>query len=260
METTQPNIQPPMHKTIDQALAGIMRDIKAIAKGRESGKDGGPKFKYRGIDDVFNELHDLMAQHGVVVRGVAVLREMTERTTSTGKQMLHHVVKMAYTFCHESGTKSEPAEYFGECAESGDKGLGKAQAYAYKVCLLQTFLIPTEGDNDPDGNSATEWGNQRPTQRQERREQREPRQDRPRQNQPSQQTHREPPPPEDPARVAAKKVRAHLLTATSKADLEMMAEHPDVKADMQKVLDADKRLHAWLVGEIDAHAAKLPTQ
>ncbi len=257
METTQPN--QPLHGNIDQALAGIMRDIKAISKDRESGKDGGPKFKYRGIDDVFNELHDLMAQHGVVVRGVAALREMTERTTSNGKSVLHHVVKMAYTFCHESGTKSEPAEYFGECAENGDKGLGKAQAYAYKVCLLQTFLIPTEGDNDPDANSATEWGNQRQMQRQERRENREPRQDRPRQNQTAQQPQREPP-PEDPIRILAKRIRSHLLAAQSKADLALMADHPDVKSDMQKVLDADKRLHAWLVGEIDAHAVKLPAQ
>jgi hypothetical protein len=35
------------------------------------------------------------------------------------------------------------------------KGAGKAMSYALKVCLLQTFLIPTEEDKDPDAQTTT---------------------------------------------------------------------------------------------------------
>ena len=41
----------------------------------------------------------------------------------------------------------------GESSETGDKGAGKAMSYALKFALLQSFLIPTEEQKDPDEHS-----------------------------------------------------------------------------------------------------------
>jgi len=140
----------------------------------------------------------------------------------------------------------------------GPQAFGSELTYQRRYCLGALMGIAADDD---DGNAAADAHREQGERqaKRERRENREPRQDRQRQNQTNQSAQREPP-PEDPMRVLAKRIRSHLLTAKSKADLEMMADHPDVRADMQRVLDADKRLHAWLVGEIDAHGAKLPAQ
>lgn len=138
--------------------------------------------------------------------------------------------------------------------DKGPQAFGSELTYQRRYCLGALMGIAADDD---DGNAAAdvfrEHGDRQT--RRERRDNRESRQDRPRQNQPVRQQEAQ---PEDPNRALAKRIRAHLLTAKSRADIALMADHPDVKADMKRVLDADKRLHAWLVGEIEAHAAKLP--
>lgn len=144
MSTEQP--------TIHQRLSAILAEVKAITKER---KNDAQNFKFRGVDDVYNELHGLFAKHGVYVVPLVQEHAQTERATARGGTQLHAVVKMRYRFTAADGSHVE-ADAPGEAADSGDKGLGKACQYAYKLLLLQMFLIPTEGDNDPDAGG-TEW-------------------------------------------------------------------------------------------------------
>ena len=50
------------HDNIHQALAACNRDIDAIGKMSENKQQG---FKFRGIDDAYNTLHDILAKNGV---------------------------------------------------------------------------------------------------------------------------------------------------------------------------------------------------
>ena len=151
---------------INGALAAVMRAVSPITKDRNNQQQN---FKFRGIDDVYNELHKLFADNGVFVLPQVLDHKITERTTAKGGQSLHHVVKVRYVLQHQDGS-SVSCELYGEAADTGDKGAGKAQQYAYKVALLQMFLIPTEGDDDPDAQS-TEWGRGGPPQNQPARNQ-----------------------------------------------------------------------------------------
>jgi hypothetical protein len=42
---------------------------------------------------------------------------------------------------------------FGEAMDSADKATNKAMSAAFKYVVMQTFCIPTEGDNDADATS-----------------------------------------------------------------------------------------------------------
>ena len=137
--------------TIYKKMAAILKECEAISKNRTNAHQG---FKFRGIDDAMNTLHDTFANNGVFLLHEVIEHNVTERTTKNGGMSFHHLVKVRFHFCADDGTTAS-ATGIGEAADTGDKGAGKAMAYALKVCLLQTFLIPTEEDKDPDAHCHT---------------------------------------------------------------------------------------------------------
>lgn len=136
---------------IYKKMAAILKECEAISKNRTNAHQG---FKFRGIDDAMNTLHDTFANNDVFLVHEVLEHNVTERTTKNGGMSFHHLVKVRFHFCAADGT-TVSATGIGEAADTGDKGAGKAMAYALKVCLLQTFLIPTEEDKDPDANGHT---------------------------------------------------------------------------------------------------------
>jgi hypothetical protein len=131
---------------IHAAMIAIMRDITAIGKDSKNQAQG---FKFRGIDACYNELHNLLAKHGVVTLPQAGTPIVEERTNTKGTTLRFVQIPMTYQFVAEDGS-SITCQVIGEGMDSGDKATNKAMAIAHKYALLQTFLIPTEEQKDPD--------------------------------------------------------------------------------------------------------------
>lgn len=142
---------------IYRAMANIFGAVQAITKDRHQldQETGAVRFKYRGVDDVFNELHGLFSKERVFILPDTEWSESCERTTKYGKTSVHTRVRVRYYFTHEDGSQVS-ASGMGEASDFGDKSLGQAESYAIKQCLLKVFLIPTENDQDPDARSV-EW-------------------------------------------------------------------------------------------------------
>lgn len=128
------------------AMANIMADIKPIDKAQENREQ---HFHYRGIDDVYNMLQPLMARHGVFMTAHVRDREVTERSTRAGNAMQCVVLTVDYIFFHTDGSFIK-CTIIGEGRDTADKATNKAMAAAHKYALLQTFCIPTDGQDDPD--------------------------------------------------------------------------------------------------------------
>jgi len=139
-ETTQSS------QLIAQKMIAVMRDITAIGKDSRNQSQG---FSFRGIDAVYNELHNLLAKHGIVTLPIAGEPITQERTNAKGTTLRFVQVPMTYEFVAEDGS-SISCHVIGEGMDSGDKATNKAMAIAHKYALLQTFLIPTEEIKDPD--------------------------------------------------------------------------------------------------------------
>jgi hypothetical protein len=90
-----------------------------------------------------------LAKHGVFFAPHVESHEIIQKTSASGNSMMHHIVKLRTTFYCEDGSFVD-ALTIGEAADSGDKGAGKAQSYALKVAVWQTFCVPTEDIEDPD--------------------------------------------------------------------------------------------------------------
>lgn len=141
----------PQPTGIYQAMAAILAEIPSIGKDNRN-KDQG--FQYRGIDDVYNALHPLLARHKVFMAPTVLSRTSEDRTTAKGGVMQCVTLSVEYRFFHADGSFVS-CTVMGEGRDISDKATNKAMASAHKYALLQTFCIPTEdiGQDDPDAET-----------------------------------------------------------------------------------------------------------
>ncbi len=127
-----------VHKKL--AATGISKDRKNQQQN----------YAFRGIDDVFNALSPLLAEHGLCILPRMLSRSVTERETKSGGALFYVTVEAEFDFiCVEDGSKHVVKTY-GEAMDSADKATNKAMSAAYKYAAFLAFAIPTEGDNDAD--------------------------------------------------------------------------------------------------------------
>lgn len=134
-----------------KAIAAVMEDVgrEGIAKDRKNQQQG---YSFRGIDDVYNALAPILARHHLIIVPRVLSREKTERDTQKGGVLFYVVVHVEFDIiCSVDGSRITAATY-GEAMDSADKATNKAMSAAYKYMAMQTFCIPTEGDNDADAH------------------------------------------------------------------------------------------------------------
>jgi hypothetical protein len=144
------------------AIASVMRDVgqEGISKDRKNQQQG---YSFRGIDDVYNALAPILARHQLIIVPRVLTREKTEQTTARGGLLFYVVVHVEFEIvCAVDGSHITASTY-GEAMDSADKATNKAMSAAYKYMAMQTFCIPTEGDNDADAHSHELAARGRPT-------------------------------------------------------------------------------------------------
>lgn len=134
---------------IYQQMAAIMADVEHISKGRENKAQG---FNFRSIDDMYNTLHKHFAKHQVTITSKVLSMQREERTTRNGGVMIYAILTVEFTFYATDGS-SMSSVMIGEGSDTGDKSSNKAMSTALKYALMQTFLIPTIEEKDPDAQS-----------------------------------------------------------------------------------------------------------
>lgn len=135
-----------------QAIANVMGDLAktGISKDQTNSFD---KYKFRGIDDVYNALAPLLAKHGLVILPRVLERLSEERVSQKGGAVFYVTVKAEFDMvAAEDGSKHTVCAY-GEAMDRGDKGTNKAMTAAYKYAMFEAFCIPTEGSDDADSES-----------------------------------------------------------------------------------------------------------
>jgi hypothetical protein len=133
---------------IYQAIANVITKTNAIAKDRTNQQQG---FKYRGVDDVMNELHGTFAECGIFVVPKVTKEERGSYTTKNGALWNTSRLTIDFTFFAVDGS-NVTATVIGEGNDSGDKASNKALSIAFKYACIQVFCIPTEDDKDPDAS------------------------------------------------------------------------------------------------------------
>lgn len=131
---------------IYEKMAAILRETKAITKSEKNQQQG---FKFRGIDNVMNELHELFAKNEVFILQEVQGFTTENRPTKSGGTNTFTRTTVKFRYMTTDGSCVETVNV-GEAMDSGDKGMNKSMSIALKYSLLQMFLIPTEEPKDPD--------------------------------------------------------------------------------------------------------------
>lgn len=134
---------------IYKQIPKIAADLDAVGKDK---RNTAQSYNFRGIDDVYNALHPILARHGVFTVPEVIAEVTEERQTKGGGLLIYRKLTIKYRFYAEDGSFVE-ATVIGEGMDSGDKASNKAMAVAHKYALLQVFSIPTEEAKDPEVDS-----------------------------------------------------------------------------------------------------------
>ena len=138
-----------VYKAINAVQAELAKT--GILKSRRNTQGSG--YNFRGIDDVYNAIAPLLAQHGLCILPRILARTCDERQTQKGGAIFYVTVEAEFDLvCAEDGSK-HTVRTFGEAMDMSDKATNKAMSAAYKYAAFQTFAIPTEADNDADAHT-----------------------------------------------------------------------------------------------------------
>ena len=145
-----------MSEAIYGLIGQAMRKIGAIGKTSENTQQ---KYKFRGIDAVYNALNPVMSELGLFVcpeildhRREERISEKTYNGQTTQTVLKYSILTIKYTLYAPDGSKIS-CVVVGEGMDSGDKASNKAMSVALKYACFQLFMIPTEEIIDPDAES-----------------------------------------------------------------------------------------------------------
>ena len=145
-----------MKEQIYELIPKGMKMIKAIGKDSVNTQQ---KYKFRGIDAVYNALNPVMAELGLFIVPEIIDHRREERETETiyngqpKKTILKYsILTIKYTMYAPDGSNVS-CTVVGEGMDSGDKASNKAMSVAMKYAMFQMFMIPTEEMVDPDQES-----------------------------------------------------------------------------------------------------------
>lgn len=136
-----------VYKAINAVQAAMAKE--GISKNRKN-MTPGQNYNFRGIDEVYNALSPLLAEHGLCVLPRILSREVATRASQKGNTIFTVVVEAEFDFVSAADGSKHTIRTFGEAMDSSDKATNKAMSAAYKYAALMAFAIPTEGDNDAD--------------------------------------------------------------------------------------------------------------
>lgn len=135
--------------TVHEAMRRVMEAIGVIGKDSEM-KGDGPKYSYRGIDDIMPRTTPLLAEHGVIVTPRIASHAVKEHFN--GREY-HHLTEVEFTFTGPDGSTIVTST-LGEALDGRDKGANKAMTAALKYALVIAFQIASKGSmDDPDHSS-----------------------------------------------------------------------------------------------------------
>lgn len=139
---------PQVYAAINAVQTAMSKE--GISKDRKNSQQG---YSFRGIDDVYAALAPHLAAQRLCILPRVKDRVVIERETKAGGNLFYTTLTVEFDFVAVSDGSKHTICTVGEAMDSGDKSSNKAMSAAYKYACFLAFAIPTEGDNDADGQS-----------------------------------------------------------------------------------------------------------
>jgi hypothetical protein len=135
-----------------KAINKVQAKLSEVGIAKDS-KNEAQKFMFRSIDQIYNTISGLVAEAQLCILPRMIARTVEERTNKSGTALFYVTVEAEFDLVSAADGSKHTVKTFGEAMDSGDKATNKAMSAAYKYACIQTFCIPTEGDNDADAST-----------------------------------------------------------------------------------------------------------
>lgn len=133
----------------------IMKDLGPIGK---DGVNQVQKYKFRGIDQMYNAIQPVLVAHGVfcVPQVIDTRVDVLQGTNAKGEPKIsfHVILTVNHKFCADDGSFVEVITV-GEGLDTSDKATNKALSGAQKYAFIELFSIPTDDIADSDRDTPT---------------------------------------------------------------------------------------------------------
>ena len=130
-----------------EKLHAIYEEIDHVEK---AGKNDAQKYKYVKSADVLRVIRESLSKNRVYAETNFEMLGSYDITTRSGSIMHTATVKATIVFHDLDFNEKLTASGLGDGADSGDKGIYKAQTGALKNALRNAFLLPDEADPEAD--------------------------------------------------------------------------------------------------------------
>jgi hypothetical protein len=139
-------------KSVLEALHNVQKSLatSGLAKEGNNQFDG---YNFRGIDQVYNNLGPLLAEHKLLILPQVLERSEQVYTNAKGTQMVRTVIRVRFVCKCVDCEGEEHIETFGEAADRSDKSTNKAMSAAMKYAMINAFCIPIVPGSVDDADS-----------------------------------------------------------------------------------------------------------
>lgn len=149
-DKTKP-VTPEVKRSLAAKLAKIGREIGKVEK---SGKNSQQNYNYIEYGVVAGRIRELFDEHGVIIIP-SVEQVMTDEITNKyGNTGYHYKLTMKFTIINgDDPSDTLTANWIGESADYGDKGINKAETSGTKYFLMRLFNVSEKGEVEADKES-----------------------------------------------------------------------------------------------------------
>lgn len=134
---------------IFQLIPKVMKDVGAIGKDRNNADQ---KYKFRGIEDIYNAVHPALVANGVFCVPQVRSHESQDRVSKNGSPMIRVVMMISHSFYAPDGSSVEVITC-GEGIDNSDKATNKAMSFAMKYAFVELLSLPFAQVDDGDSES-----------------------------------------------------------------------------------------------------------
>jgi len=134
-----------VYTAINAVTAALAKE--GIQKSRTA-EAGQSRYRFRGIDDVYNALAPILSANKLCILPRVIDRVVTERATRSGGVATFVVLAVEYDLVSAVDGSQHTIRTMGEAMDTSDKATNKAMSAAYKYACMQAFAIPTEGQSE----------------------------------------------------------------------------------------------------------------
>lgn len=121
----------------------LINDVKKKVGPLAPKKTAGVPFPFRGIDGTVNHVASAVNEAGIVIVPRVIEHEVLPRELKDGRVVKTTKVTTEFVFYAPDGS-SVSAITSGLADDFADRSTAQAQSVAFRVALLQTFLLPTQ--------------------------------------------------------------------------------------------------------------------